>query len=198
MTRTYYKTARQNVPAQCPLISIINQLLPWKISDHSTSAVVFLLSHTVLLSRIFDFLGLTGTALSGLYKYLLKGTHFVITGGSWSISSPVNHGVPQGRAIGYRPQGPTPEDRSCTDCYWQLHHWTVPWSLQPGYPSRLHSFIPCSYQICHQNIFFHLMNISWLWSSLNDYVVETLILAFGYLTKPWTDSSMSRIQLPGF
>lgn len=171
MTRTYYKTARQNVPARCPLISIINQLLPWKISNHSTSAFLFLFSHTVLLSRIFEFLGLTGTALSGLYKYLLKLTHFVITGGSWSISSPVNHGVPQGRANGYRPQGPTPEDRSCTHCYWQLHHLTVPWSLQPGYHSRLHSFIPCSYQICHQIIFFppneHLLTLvitQWLCS----------------------------------
>ena len=89
------------------LIKITNDLLIAADSGHISililldlSAAFDTISHTILLTRLSDYLGLTGTALSWFQSYLTNRKQFVTIGDSSSTPAPVNQGVPQGSVLG--------------------------------------------------------------------------------------------------
>uniref|UniRef100_A0A671VP79 Reverse transcriptase domain-containing protein n=1 Tax=Sparus aurata TaxID=8175 RepID=A0A671VP79_SPAAU len=89
------------------LIKITSDLLITADTGHISililldlSAAFDTISHTILLTRLSDYLGLTGTALSWFQSYLTNRKQFVTIGDSSSTSAPINQGVPQGSVLG--------------------------------------------------------------------------------------------------
>uniref|UniRef100_A0A671W597 Reverse transcriptase domain-containing protein n=1 Tax=Sparus aurata TaxID=8175 RepID=A0A671W597_SPAAU len=89
------------------LIKITNDLLIAADSGHISililldlSAAFDTISHTILLTHLSDYLGLTGTALSWFQSYLTNRKQFVTIGDSGSTQAPINQGVPQGSVLG--------------------------------------------------------------------------------------------------
>ena len=94
-------------PVGVGLIKITNDLLIAADSGHISilmlldlSTAFDTISHTILLTRLSDYLGLTGTALSWFQSYLTNRKQFVTIGDFSSTPAPVNQGVPQGSVLG--------------------------------------------------------------------------------------------------
>ena len=99
-------TARQST--ETALIRITNDLLIAVDSGHISililldlSAALDTISHTNLLTRLSDYFGLTGKALSSFQSYLTNRKQFLTIGDSSSTPARVNQGVPQGSVLGH-------------------------------------------------------------------------------------------------
>ncbi|KAK5851958.1 hypothetical protein PBY51_023469 [Eleginops maclovinus] len=89
------------------LIKITNDLLT--AADNGLISILILLdlsaafdtvSHSILLSRLTELIGLRGSALSWFQSYLSNRKQYVTLKDANSILAPVNHGVPQGSVLG--------------------------------------------------------------------------------------------------
>ena len=89
------------------LIKITNDLLT--AADNGLISILILLdlsaafdtvSHSILLTRLAELIGLSGSALSWFQSYLANRQQYVTLDDATSTTAPVNHGVPQGSVLG--------------------------------------------------------------------------------------------------
>ncbi len=98
---------RPHHSTETALIKIMNDLL--MAADNGLISLLILLdlsaafdtvSHTILLHRLHDHLGLSDSALSWFHSYLSTRTQYIAIKDSNSTPAPVNHGVHQGSVLG--------------------------------------------------------------------------------------------------
>lgn len=89
------------------LLRIQNDLLQ-SVNNKKVSALILLdlsaafdtIDHQILLTRLSSYFGITGSALSLISSYLSNRTQSVLINDSFTPSSPVTTGVPQGSVLG--------------------------------------------------------------------------------------------------
>ncbi len=103
---------RQNCPVQdfkCRSVTSVNRLLYLSISSTGCISLLVLLDlsaafdtidHNILLNRLENFVGISGSALAWFKSYLSDRHQFVAVNEEVSYRSQVQYGVPQGSVLG--------------------------------------------------------------------------------------------------